>query len=74
MCGCGKRTPLAKKTRGSNGLVKGEHVRYLKGHVRERPRPQAAPRPPLFVQRGPKPPEPHWHLLEHAPGPDKVKP
>ena len=29
MCGCGRTTPIAKKTNREKGLVKGFHSRYL---------------------------------------------
>lgn len=32
-CGCGQTTPLATRNRQDKGLVKGEHVRYLRGHA-----------------------------------------
>lgn len=36
-CGCGERTSIATTTQGKRGLVRGEPVRYLKGHAaRER--------------------------------------
>jgi hypothetical protein len=32
MCGCGNPVPRAAKTRSATGTVKGEFVRYLRGH------------------------------------------
>lgn len=32
MCGCGGTTPIAKKSYSANGVVKGEHRRYIYGH------------------------------------------
>ena len=31
-CGCGEKTPLAKKTYGSKGIVKGQPLRFIRGH------------------------------------------
>lgn len=32
MCGCGQKTPLATRTRTEKGLVKGQPIRFLRGH------------------------------------------
>lgn len=32
MCGCGGTTPLAKRTRYNDGIIAGQHLRYLVGH------------------------------------------
>jgi hypothetical protein len=32
-CGCGEKTPIAAKTRASEGIMAGEPVNYLPGHV-----------------------------------------
>lgn len=32
MCGCGQKTPIAPKTRAEFGWVKGQPIRYIKGH------------------------------------------
>lgn len=32
-CGCGQRTPISKKTRGERGIVKGQPVRFIRGHM-----------------------------------------
>lgn len=32
-CGCGEKTPIAKKTRTSEGIMAGEPVNYLPGHI-----------------------------------------
>lgn len=32
MCGCGRRTPLARQTAPGRGLIKGKPVRYIEGH------------------------------------------
>jgi hypothetical protein len=37
LCGCGKKTPIAKKTRTKLGHKKGEPVSYLLGHSNCRP-------------------------------------
>lgn len=34
LCGCGKATSVAKETRTAQGWVKGEHVKYVRGHDR----------------------------------------
>lgn len=34
-CGCGEKTLIAKHSDASHGLVRGEHMRYLKGHTRK---------------------------------------
>jgi hypothetical protein len=31
-CGCGQRTKIAKRTRGKQGIKKGEPLRYVNGH------------------------------------------
>ena len=31
-CGCGKKPPLAKKTRSEHGRVKGNPIRFINGH------------------------------------------
>jgi hypothetical protein len=33
-CGCGRRVPVARKTHKRSGHVKGEPMRFLKGHAR----------------------------------------
>jgi transposase len=38
LCGCGKRTPLAKTTNANSQTVKGEHTRYFPGHKGPRKR------------------------------------
>lgn len=35
-CGCGQRTPLAKLNRAKNGWVKGQPVRFIRGHNKGR--------------------------------------
>ena len=35
-CGCGQVTPLADKTRGALGWIKGQPIRFIKGHNRAR--------------------------------------
>lgn len=35
-CGCGEKTPPADRNRKKDGWVKGEPVRYLKGHARRK--------------------------------------
>jgi hypothetical protein len=35
LCGCGKETPLAKKTNKKKGLVKGQPTRYCHNHHRK---------------------------------------
>jgi hypothetical protein len=38
-CGCGEPTPIATKTRTSEGgAVKGQHKRFIHGHHRRKPR------------------------------------
>lgn len=45
-CGCGHPAPIAGKTRRKFGHVKGEPMRYRKGHAtRKRPAVDEAPRP-----------------------------
>lgn len=34
MCGCGEPTPLAKQTRRSDRIEKGQHLRFVVGHAR----------------------------------------
>lgn len=34
-CGCGKITPVARKTNSARGSVKGKHTRFCKGHNQE---------------------------------------
>lgn len=36
-CGCGQKTPLAKKTRNPLGHTKGEPIRFISGHGARRP-------------------------------------
>jgi hypothetical protein len=31
-CGCGALAPIAKRTRGDRGWIKGKRVRYIQGH------------------------------------------
>lgn len=31
-CGCGEKTPLARKTANARGIVRGEPMRFLRGH------------------------------------------
>lgn len=35
-CGCGQRTPVAKKTRALLGHVKGQNIPYINGHNRRK--------------------------------------
>jgi hypothetical protein len=47
-CGCGERTPIATKTRTSEGgTVKGQHKRFIHGHHRRKPRIEQAGDDPL---------------------------
>lgn len=32
LCGCGRTTPLATRTSTRDGTVRGQHVRFMKGH------------------------------------------
>jgi hypothetical protein len=32
LCGCGETTAVSKTTQTRRGVLKGEHVRYIKGH------------------------------------------
>src|SRR5437764_337649 len=32
MCGCGQRTPIARRSERARGYLRGEHVRYVMGH------------------------------------------
>lgn len=32
-CGCGNKTPLSTRTRSDTGLVKGEPLRFIRGHI-----------------------------------------
>lgn len=34
MCGCGKPTPIAKRTVGSKGMLRGKPIRFISGHNR----------------------------------------
>lgn len=45
MCGCGQPAPIASRTNRAFGHVKGQPVRYIKGHYR--PRKPKKPRPAL---------------------------
>lgn len=68
MCGCGEVTPIAPVTSRRNRTVRGEHVRYLRGH-QTRGHPVIIPRVEYVEEdRGYSTPCWIWQLSKSEPG------